>query len=95
VRGRREVFHRPVRSQREAEGLATAILRANAQGMIVGRGATVGIPQLRSGVKLAIGGLGPRFSGRYFTTSTTHTIGGSGYRTEFAARREAPLEESA
>ena len=35
-----------------------------------------------------IDGVGTRFSGRYFVTSTTHTIGDSGYTTQFECRRE-------
>jgi len=35
-----------------------------------------------------IRGLGDRFSGRYFVTGTTHTIGGSGYTTQFQCRME-------
>ena len=37
---------------------------------------------------MQIGGLGSRFSGTYFVTDTTHTIGAGGYTTRFSARRE-------
>ncbi len=37
-----------------------------------------------------IKGLGARFSGTYFLTETTHTIGAGGYTTRFGARREDP-----
>ena len=37
---------------------------------------------------MQIEGLGARFSGTYFVTETTHTIGDSGYTTKFNARRE-------
>ena len=36
----------------------------------------------------ADGGVGARFSGLYFVTDTTHTIGNNGYLTKFNARRE-------
>ena len=35
-----------------------------------------------------LGGMGVRFSGRYFVTGTTHTIGDGGYTTQFECRRE-------
>ena len=35
-----------------------------------------------------IGGVGERFSGRYFVTDTTHAVGDSGYTTQFGCRRE-------
>ena len=38
--------------------------------------------------KVQIEGLGARFSGTYFITETTHTIGNNGYTTKFNARRE-------
>jgi hypothetical protein len=33
-------------------------------------------------------GMGDRFNGRYFLTSTTHTISDGGYTTTFECRRE-------
>jgi hypothetical protein len=33
------------------------------------------------------------FDGEYFVTDSTHTIGGSGYRTEFTARRDGPVTQ--
>ena len=46
------------------------------------------LPDIRAGTVLEIDGLGERFSGRYFVVSTTHTIGDSGYTTQFECRRE-------
>ena len=48
----------------------------------------VGLPDLRAGQRVNIEGLGARFSGTYFVTETTHTIGDGGYTTKFDARRE-------
>ncbi len=56
--------------------------------MIQGSGSTVGVPTLRAGTIIFIEKLGERFSGRYFVTSTTHTIGDGGYTTQFNCRRE-------
>jgi phage protein D len=58
--------------------------------LVEARGKTIGLPSLRSGVKLDIRGLGARFSGTYLVTSTKHTIGDGGYTTEFSARMKKP-----
>jgi phage protein D len=58
--------------------------------LVEARGKTIGLPILRSGVKLDIRGLGARFSGTYLVTSITHTIGEGGYTTEFSARMKKP-----
>jgi hypothetical protein len=76
--------------------------------MIVASGATVGLPDLRSGCAIQILGLGiPAsnsgastqgascdFNGEYFVEESTHTIGGSGYRTEFSARWKKALDQT-
>ena len=53
----------------------------------------MGLPDLRAGRTVQIGGLGNRFNGIYFITDTTHTIGNDGYRTTFNARRENELQQ--
>jgi uncharacterized protein len=92
VDGKHEVItNRPVHTPQEATALAKDILCNQLQEMIKTSGATVGLPDLRSGNKLHITKLGPRFDGEYFITETNHSIGDSGYRTTFSARREGPL----
>jgi phage protein D len=59
-----------------------------AKHMITGSGSTVGVPDLRAGSAILVEGVGKRFSGRYFVTSTTHKIDDSGYTTRFTGRRE-------
>jgi len=87
------VLDRPVRNAAEAKALARDLLLRQLKDMIKGSGSTVGLPLLRTGRTVEIGGLGVRFSGQYYVTETTHTIGDDGYRTSFSARRERPLEE--
>jgi phage protein D len=91
VQGRQEVItDRPVRNQAAAKEMAKEIL-CNFRGDLVrGSGSTVGLPDLRAGNRIVIRGLGARFSGSYFVTSSTHTIGPSGYKTNFESRREGP-----
>ena len=86
---RKEVIaDRPVLSEQEARTLAQETLSRIAKDMVKGSGSIVGLPDLRAGTAVEIDGLGDRFSGRYFVTSTTHTLGDSGYTTQFECRRE-------
>ncbi len=103
---RTEVVTRPpVRTTSEAKQLARATLEDQSKRLIEASGATVGLPDLRSGCNVEIIGFGIRtdstgqltgtssdFDGEYYVTETTHTIGGGGYRTQFSARREGPVQ---
>jgi phage protein D len=82
------ISDRPVQNKPEAQTLASQTLERNAKDMVQASGSTVGFPTLRAGTIIFIEKLGRRFSGRYFVTSTTHTIGDSGYTTQFNCRRE-------
>jgi len=96
VHGREEVVtNQPVRNADEAKELAKNILCNFRRDVIRGSGATVGLPDLRAGNRVVIKGLGPRFNGSYFVTSSTHTIDSNGYRTTFESRREGPAEGGA
>jgi phage protein D len=78
----------PIYTQQEAKTMAVQRLERIAKDMVKGSGSTVGLPDLRAGSVLMLSGLGTRFSGRYFVTATTHTIGDGGYTTQFECRRE-------
>jgi phage protein D len=71
---------------------AVTLMEERLKQLVEATGSTVGIPELRAGTRVAIRGLGARFSGVYFVTKTTHTINDSGYVTKFTARRERPLD---
>jgi uncharacterized protein len=87
--GREEqVVNEPVFTYTQARQRARAILRERTKEILKANGATVGLPDLRAGQRLRISGLGARFSGAYFVTGTTHSIGEGGYVTRFTARRE-------
>jgi len=91
IEGREEVItDRPVYSKDEAKALARSIMANQLYEMVKATGSTVGLPDLRAGCRVSIKKLGPRFSGSYFVTETTHTFGDNGYRTSFGARRESP-----
>lgn len=74
-------------SSQEADEVAIAHLEAHSLGFITGRGSCVGMPALKARTVVELVGLGKRFSGTYYVTSTTHTIDGSGYRTDFEVKR--------
>lgn len=83
-----EVVDKPVHTAEQARAMARDQLLAHLKDMLKASGSTVGLPDLRAGRIVQIGGLGKYFSGTYFVTDTTHTIGSDGYRTTFNARRE-------
>jgi uncharacterized protein len=85
------VADHPIQSKAEARQLAEKRMLRLAQGIVEARGKTVGLPSLRAGTKISVEGLGTRFSGIYLVTTTTHTMGESGYTTDFSARMEAKL----
>jgi len=87
--GRKDVrITPPPRTKDEAKQFARNALTRQFQQMITASGVTVGLPDLRAGCKVQIDGLGDRYNGKYYITSTTHTIGEGGYRTQFEARRD-------
>lgn len=83
------VVERPVHTKEEAKKVALGILKDRQKEMVKATAACVGLPALCAGSKVEIEGLGARFSGTYYVTGTTHTLGDSGYTTRFEARREA------
>lgn len=91
AKGRHEVVtSEPIHTPQKANERAKAILRRTLQDIVKATGTTVGLPDLRAGRRVHVKGLSPRFDGEYFITETTHSIG-SGYRTDFSARREKGL----
>ncbi len=55
---------------------------------LTGTGSTIGEPKIRAGSVLQIEGLGAQFGGLYRVSSATHTLDGSGYRTQFEVCKE-------
>jgi phage protein D len=83
-----QVVNEPIFTRRQARDRAIVLLKERQKEMVKCTGSTVGLPELRAGRKVCIKGVGPVFSGIYFVTETTHTVGGNGYTTSFSARRE-------
>ncbi len=75
----------PVKSQAEGTAVAQALLDKLANAYIAAEGVTDGNPHIRAGAKVAISGVGNKFSGTYRIASATHILrGGSTYETRFA-----------
>jgi uncharacterized protein len=83
-----QVVDQGVFTRAEAKNRARALLRNRHVQMVKASGRTVGLPRLRAGTLIDIGGVGARLSGTYYVTKTTHTIGDGGYTTQFECRRE-------
>ncbi len=94
----------PVHTVKEAKQRARAELENQSKRLIEASGSTIGLPDLRAGCNLQIIGFGIQtdasgtlqgqssdFDGEYYVTETTHTISTGGYRTDFSARREGPV----
>jgi phage protein D len=95
VAARREVINNaPVRDAQAAREVAAAQLRRINNVVVTATGSVVGLPDLRAGAQIQVDGLGLRFNGRYFVTATTHTIGNSGYVTQFECRLVALSNKS-
>jgi|SRR5215470_6084043 len=87
--GRRQevLVDAPVISYEEAKTLATSLLRERSYEFITATGRVAGLPELRPGDNLEVYGLGRRFSGTYFVKRVEHTLGNSGFFTQFTGRR--------
>lgn len=71
----------------DADTLAKARYNIILKEFITGEGKCSGNPDIRAGKTIEIKGIGDRFSGIYYVTSTTHSINDSGYTTTFKIRR--------
>jgi phage protein D len=77
------------RTVKEAEELARAYLKRSEYALIQGSGSVVGDPALKAKALVEIAGVGTRYSGTYYVTKVTHSIGDGGYTSEFECSRNA------
>jgi Bacteriophage probable baseplate hub protein len=85
------IVDQPITSPVDIANSALVILRQLRQKLnkrLTGSGSAVGDPSIRAGAVIRIEGLGPDFSGDYRVSSATHTVDGSGYRTNFEVFKE-------
>jgi len=76
------------RTVKEAEELARAYLKRSEYTLLQGSGSVVGDPALKAKTLVEIAGVGTRYSGTYYVTKVTHSIG-DGYTSEFECQRNA------
>lgn len=80
------VVDQPVSTLDEARHLAISLLRERSYDFLTGSGQMIGNPDIRPGDNLDLTGLGRRFSGTYYLTKVEHSLGSSGYLTNFEGR---------
>ena len=77
------------RTVAEAEQLARAYLRQSEYALLQGSGSVTGDPALKAKTLVEIAGVGARYSGTYYVTRVTHSIGDGGYLCDFECQRNA------
>ncbi len=80
-----EIRH-PVRSQKEADTMAQAILDEINAGFLEADGVAFGNPKLKAGAKIKIEKVGAKFSGNYIVTTARHIYTAEGYDTHFTVQ---------
>lgn len=83
------VVDKPVFTEGEAAQIAKGKFNEMAADFITGEGTAIGNTDVRAGEVVELKGLGKRFSGLYYVTSSTHEVGPRGYRTRFTVGRNA------
>lgn len=82
------VLHDPVVDSKEAEAVAKAKYNQALKRFITGQGECPGNPKIRAGKTVELKGIGKRFSGIYYITSSVHAIReDEGYVTNFKVKR--------
>jgi uncharacterized protein len=82
------VVTQAVASMQEARELAMSLLRERAYLAMTGTGQVIGLPDLRPDDFVELQGLGTRFSGVYHVTKVEHSLGSSGYLTQFSVQSQ-------
>jgi len=74
----------PVRTTQEANDRAAAELAKALVDHLKGEGETFGFPELVPDTRIALDGLGAKFSRAFYVTKTVHRYDSTGYRTRFS-----------
>lgn len=85
----RTITDRDVVDADEAQRIARGWYNRQQRDFVEAEGECPGAPVVRCGVTLDVTDIGKPFSGIYYVTSATHTLGPDGYRTTFKVRRNA------
>ena len=84
------VTNQPLNSVSEATALASGQAVRLGENFLEAEGSCYGNPAVLAGVRLAVEGMGTRFSGSYFITSATHHYTKEGYETHFSVSGDQP-----
>ncbi len=87
--GKMVITNVAVSSVEQANAIAKSELNKASNSLVEGEVESIGLPDIRPGVNIGLGGMGKRFSGKYYVEETTHTIDDNGYRTRFKVKRNA------
>ncbi len=87
--GRIHLSGEKINSFPDATAFAKALLSEILDGLFEGNGSCIGISELRAGEIVEIQGVGRRFSGKYRLRKVTHSINGSGYKTNFEVTQKS------
>jgi hypothetical protein len=85
------IIDRPIGSPADIMNSVLVItheLRTKLNRRLTGTGSAIGDPRIRAGAVIRLEGLGPDFSGDYRVASATHSMGTSGYVTQFEVQKE-------
>jgi phage protein D len=88
--GTMTVADRPIRTGAQAAAMARSVAGRVGETFLEAEGTAVGNPALVAGAKVAVEGIGERFSGTYSLSSATHVLRArAGYETRFAVSGRA------
>ncbi len=79
----------PVKTVEEAIERAQSILQNHSTNLFKGEVKSIGIPDLKPGITIALSGLGSRFSRDYYIEKTIHSFSDQGYETTVSVRGSA------
>lgn len=83
------LVHEPVFSTGEAAQIARGKFNDLTLEYVTGEALAIGEPRLRAGSVVELDGLGARFSGNYYVTTSCHRVSPDGYTTRFQVERNA------
>jgi len=84
-----EVLQRTVDDQADAQKQADARMQEHSEKLVVARGATIGLPELRAGRYITISGLGGSLNSTYYIEKAQHQYDSSGYKTSLTLKGNA------
>lgn len=84
-----EVIQRTVEDEAEARKVAESRMQELSMELVTVEGSCIGLPELRAGKYIKVGGLGTGLNNTYYIESATHTIGDAGYVCNFTLKGNA------